>query len=230
MDTDTASASGDGRGEPSRWPPDRRPRTGRVFVGLFVIGIGVVLLLDRLGHYDFHLSARLWPFVLILLGAARLADGAWDRTRGWISALWLIYVGGWGLLNEWHVFGFDYDFFLATGQQPGTVVEYQVTGGLEDLGETWARRAADLRARRRTRDVNLILSVLCRDGYVRPGRYIVTTDKYSPQAVDYIRLLRKTGTTRHEACFRFRRNLSRSVLVELAEIDNLWDAKLGSKA
>jgi len=109
MDTDTASASGDGRGEPSRWTPDRRPQTGRVFVGLFVIGIGVMLLLDRLGHYDFHLSARLWPFVLILLGAARLADGAWDRTRGWITALWLIYVGGWGVLNEWHVFGFDYD-------------------------------------------------------------------------------------------------------------------------
>ena len=102
MNIETRSAGGQG-------DHVQRRRGGKVVTGLVVITVGVMLLLDRTGQYDFHLSGRLWPFLLILIGAARLAEGAWDRTRGWVTALWLIYVGGWGLVNEWHLFGFDYD-------------------------------------------------------------------------------------------------------------------------
>lgn len=83
------------------------PRGGRVFVGLVVMAVGVMLLMDRMGRYDFHLTTRLWPFVLILLGASRLLSGPRHRSR--LTSLWLIWIGGWGLLTEFHVFGLDYD-------------------------------------------------------------------------------------------------------------------------
>ena len=52
-----------------------------------------------------------WPFVLIVMGAARMVNGpdVSPRERGKRrSGVWLIVVGLWGLVNEWRVFGLSY--------------------------------------------------------------------------------------------------------------------------
>jgi LiaF transmembrane domain len=76
--------------------------------GLVLILIGVMLALDRgwvLGSVSF------WPFILLLIAAVKLIDpplsppGIRSRRAG----AWLLLLGAWGVVNEFHVLGFDYD-------------------------------------------------------------------------------------------------------------------------
>jgi len=67
-----------------------------------------------------------------------------------------------------------FDFLLASGAVPGLVPEYAVSPTLP-LSEDARRRADAIRAGRRTRDVALILNVLCLDGYIPAGKYIIDT-------------------------------------------------------
>lgn len=59
--------------------PARRPRrpgraiTPGLVVGLFVIGLGLVLFLDQLGH-DTRSLLRWWPLALIVLGAVKVTE------------------------------------------------------------------------------------------------------------------------------------------------------------
>ena len=53
----------------------------------------------------------LWPWFLIVLGLVRLTDQSTDArggTRGRRSAAWLLFIGAWGLLNEYRLFGLHY--------------------------------------------------------------------------------------------------------------------------
>jgi cell wall-active antibiotic response 4TMS protein YvqF len=91
---------------------NHRPEPSRVLWGLLVIAIGGLLLADRLELFHLQFSASvMWPFVLIALGLARVTqprvarDG---RCRSRRSAAWLLFIGFWGLLNNFHVFGLDY--------------------------------------------------------------------------------------------------------------------------
>lgn len=81
-----------------------------VVIGLVVMGVGVAVLAERVAwHVD--LSPRLWPAIPLGLGVLRLAvPGAspGDRARSLRTASWLLFVGVWGLLNEFGVPGFDY--------------------------------------------------------------------------------------------------------------------------
>ncbi|HEX5475711.1 MAG TPA: DUF5668 domain-containing protein [Vicinamibacterales bacterium] len=101
--------------------------TGRVTVGLLILGIGVLLLLDRTDVLTVPVGRFIAPFVLILLGSTRLAFGEGDlhRARGGqvldragrvrrcgrhrFPGLWLILVGCWMLVTELHLWGLDYD-------------------------------------------------------------------------------------------------------------------------
>jgi len=88
----------------------RRADSGQIVIGLIILSIGAMLLLDRLSPGTDALHAW-WPFVLIVMGAARVAESS-DRTRRCggkrRSGVWLIVVGLWGLVNEWRVFGLTY--------------------------------------------------------------------------------------------------------------------------
>ena len=94
-------------------PSESQPpaNTGLVLVGGLVALVGVMLLVDRLGDRDTSLLHSWWPFVLIIMGAARLAtprrscDG---RPRSIRSGVWLIVVGLWGLVSESHLYGLTY--------------------------------------------------------------------------------------------------------------------------
>jgi hypothetical protein len=83
----------------------------RVVFGLVVMLVGALLLLDRLGWWGVRLNVPLWPWVLVALGLARLSDRSTDANgcvRGRRSAAWLLFIGAWGLLNEYRLFGFHY--------------------------------------------------------------------------------------------------------------------------
>jgi hypothetical protein len=67
-----------------------------------------------------------------------------------------------------------FNFLLASGTVPGLVPEYAVSPTLPP-SEDARRRADAIRAGRRTRDVALILNVLCLDGYIPAGKYIIDT-------------------------------------------------------
>lgn len=90
---------------------DRESPAGSVVIGLVIMGLGVYLLLSRLDMIDFHLSARvIWPFIVIALGLARMVTPGYRRghERSRRSGAWLVWVGLWGLVSEFHVFGLDY--------------------------------------------------------------------------------------------------------------------------
>ena len=97
-----------------------------------------------------------------------------------------------------------FDFLLASGAVPGLVPEYAVSPALPPA-EDARQRADTIRAGRRTRDVALILNVLCLDGFIPPGKYIIDT-RPEPSPIDQYRaLLRRIGTPESEECRAFRR-------------------------
>ena len=80
-------------------------------MGLIIIVVGLSLLADRVGDWDIRLTSHMWPFILIVIGVVRALDAVYapeGQRRSSRSGLWLIYLGGWGLINEFHVFGFNY--------------------------------------------------------------------------------------------------------------------------
>jgi hypothetical protein len=106
------------------------------------------------------------------------------------------------LVKVYRMEGFD--FLLASGAAPGLVPEYAVSPTLPP-SEDARRRADAIRAGRRTRDVPLILNVLCLDGFIRAGKYIIDT-RPEPSPIDQYRtLLRQTGTPESKECIAFRR-------------------------
>ncbi len=67
-----------------------------------------------------------------------------------------------------------FDFLMASGAAPGLVPEYVVRPKLPPSSDS-ERQADVIRAGRRTRNVALILNVLCLDGFIPPGKYISDT-------------------------------------------------------
>jgi cell wall-active antibiotic response 4TMS protein YvqF len=87
-----------------------RRSNGRILAGVAVILVGLSMLADRTGLFAVHVSGRYWPLFLIVLGGLRLSDRCRpDGSRRSIrSGVWLIYLGLWGLLSEFHGFGFSF--------------------------------------------------------------------------------------------------------------------------
>ncbi|HQI28665.1 MAG TPA: hypothetical protein PLT20_11320 [Sedimentisphaerales bacterium] len=79
-----------------------------------------------------------------------------------------------------------------------------------------------IRTGRRTRNVSLILNVLCVDGYIPAGRYIIDTRPEPSPIEQYRALLRKTGTPESEECGAFRQSHrgDKAFIRLAAEIDN----------
>jgi hypothetical protein len=82
----------------------------RVVFGLMVILFGAMAMLEPLGRWlGVHIDVHIWPFILMFLGLARIAEHTDDHGRRISrSAVWLILVGLWGLVNEYRLFGLDY--------------------------------------------------------------------------------------------------------------------------
>lgn len=87
-------------------------RRGRVFAGLIIIAVGLVMLSDRIRISGIHLSGRYWPFLLVAFGLVRWLDRPIrenGRRRSRRAGAWFVYLGLWGFVNEFHVLGLDYD-------------------------------------------------------------------------------------------------------------------------
>jgi hypothetical protein len=98
----------------------------------------------------------------------------------------------------------DFDFSVASGATPGMCPEYLVSPALPPALS--ARQEADrIRQGRRNRNVPLILNVLCLDGYIPAGQYIIDTHPEPPPGQVYRALLIETGDPNHPRCVAFRR-------------------------
>jgi hypothetical protein len=105
------------------------------------------------------------------------------------------------------IFRFDgFDFLRASGAVPGLVPEYQIGPDLPPSGDA-AGRAESVRNGKRTQDVPLMLTVLCRDGYIPAGKYLIDTRPETPPIETYKALLRQTGDAGIERVPRFPRGL-----------------------
>ena len=90
--------------------PAGRRTTARSCWGVLIIAAGVLLLIERTGLADIRLTTQIWPILPLGLGMLRLIDPPMHRGRqSRRSAVWLLFLGCWGLVNEFHVCGLDYD-------------------------------------------------------------------------------------------------------------------------
>jgi predicted membrane protein len=72
--------------------------TPRLIVGLAIALFGLVLVLDRLNLVVADQALRLWPAVIVAIGALMFTQSR--RTGGGINGLIVMIVGGWLLLNS----------------------------------------------------------------------------------------------------------------------------------
>jgi hypothetical protein len=90
---------------------ERQAHHGRILVGIVAIATGLLMLIDRLDVGEIRLTSRLWPLAPFALGLFRLIDPPDTRARARPDrgpAAWLLFVGCWGLLNEFHVWDLTY--------------------------------------------------------------------------------------------------------------------------
>ena len=83
---------------------------GHVVVGAAIVLLGLAFLADQSGAWHLTLSSRMWPFILLFMGLARMAwprqrDGRPSSRRG---GVWLLSIGIWGLISEYRLFGLHY--------------------------------------------------------------------------------------------------------------------------
>ena len=88
------------------------------------------------------------------------------------------------------------DFLLAAGATPGMCPEYLVNPALPPALSA-GQEADRIRQGRRSRNVALLLNVLCLDGYIPAGRYTIDTHPEPPPGQVYRALLIETGDPNH---------------------------------
>jgi hypothetical protein len=65
---------------------------GQIFIGVFVIGLGLMFLLDNLDIIDFHRISQYWPALVVLFGAVKLVDAESPHERMVFGIITLIGV------------------------------------------------------------------------------------------------------------------------------------------
>jgi hypothetical protein len=70
----------------------------RAIWGVFLIGLGVLFLLERTGTWGFHGLEAWWPLILIVVGITRAVEGRFGAAVGWVL------LGAWFLAvtSHWH--------------------------------------------------------------------------------------------------------------------------------
>jgi len=94
-------------GDPGR----RGQNRGQVFVGLIILGMGMVLLADRYLDTDLRLVRSWWPLILVIMGAARLTslpDAPQRRAGCKRSGVWFLILGVWAFVSDSHILGFTF--------------------------------------------------------------------------------------------------------------------------
>jgi len=97
----------------------------------------------------------------------------------------------------------DYDILRATGVVSGVHPEFLVTGRLPPAGNI-NQQVDNIRRGRKTRSLDLILNVLCADGFIPKGKYVINTMQLPDPVYVYTQLLNKHQDPDHGDCVAFR--------------------------
>ena len=98
----------------------------------------------------------------------------------------------------------DYDILRATGITHGLYPEYIVTGIMPPATNI-GQQTDNIRRGRRSQNLGLILNVLCVDGFIPKGKYVIdTTAQADPFAV-YTALINEHQDPNHRKCVAFKR-------------------------
>jgi hypothetical protein len=122
----------------------------------------------------------------------------------------------------------SFDFLLAAGLSPGECPEYIVQAALPD-SITCTRQAQDIRSGRRTKNLPLILNVLCLDGFIPAGKYIIDTHP-RPRAIDVYTSMIKARLAVHDldclldpecVAFKEARRSNKKFMAQAAAVDKV---------
>ena len=98
-------------------------------------------------------------------------------------------------------YGIEFDFKKATGRAYPDCVEYVVTGKLSDpLGVR--HQIARARKGRCSRNAAILLNLLCADGFIPAGKYVVKVERVIDYQGWYLKLLEQYGVDSPE-CLEF---------------------------
>jgi len=98
----------------------------------------------------------------------------------------------------------DYNVLKAVGVSHGECPEYLVTGQMP-MASNVTQQIDNIQQGRRTRNLNLILNLLCRDGFIIAGKYVIDTTEPRSPTVEYTSLLHRHQDPDHPACVSFRK-------------------------
>ncbi len=86
--------------------PNKARFGGQLFLGLLLIGMGLIFLADNLYYLDIGPIWKYWPFIIVLLGVQKLFMPS-DRD-GIGGGIWLIFIGLWLFVSLNHVWGLSF--------------------------------------------------------------------------------------------------------------------------
>ena len=98
----------------------------------------------------------------------------------------------------------NYDLLKATGITNGMFPEYLVTGILPEA-KNINQQTDNIRRGRRTRQLGLVLDVLCTDGFIPVGKYVIDTTLPPDPFLVYTRLIDEHQDPNHTECVAFRK-------------------------
>ena len=85
---------------------NKRHAHSQLGVGIFLLIVGVALLLENFNILNVGPVWRFWPVIIIAIGLGRLLDA--QVAGEYQKAFWMLFIGGWLLISELHVFGLHY--------------------------------------------------------------------------------------------------------------------------
>jgi len=90
---------------------------GRLVIGVYLLGLGVLLLMDNFGYDIPGELWSYWPFLLVGLGGVKLLWPASGEERA--SGFWVLTTGVYALVSVWNLFDLDWGsawpIFLVAG-------------------------------------------------------------------------------------------------------------------
>ncbi len=96
-----------------------------------------------------------------------------------------------------------YSVKTATGTRGGGTPEIDVTGSLPAVANI-CQLIDNIRLGRRTRNLGLILDLLCKDGFIPAGKYIIDTNEIKSPIDTYAYLLNDTQDCLNPRCLAFK--------------------------
>lgn len=81
-------------------------KTGQLIAGLVIVGIGLLIALERTTGFYIDGLYRLWPLIILGIGAVRLIGGADQKARG--TGLFMLALGSYFLIASLELFDLDW--------------------------------------------------------------------------------------------------------------------------